>query len=119
MSHTAHALPPLYARWMDALLAAPLPVESNATCGDCAMVLPALPEGGPESYRRDTKCCTFLPELWSFLVGGVLLDAPEPGSPAERGRRSVEARLDAGLGVTPLGLGKSPAHAALYDRGGQ
>lgn len=117
MSHTGHVLPPLYARWMDDLLAAPVPAETNATCGDCVMVLPEHPHGGPESYRRDTKCCTFLPELWSFLVGGVLLDEPEPGSPADRGRRSVEARLDAGLAVTPLGLGKTRLHATLYGAG--
>jgi hypothetical protein len=117
MSHTAHVLPPLYAGWMDALLAAPVPAESNATCGDCAMVFADRPEGGADAYRRDTKCCTYLPELWSFLVGGVLLDVPAPGSPAERGRRSVEARLDAGVAVTPLGLGKAPLHAALYERG--
>jgi hypothetical protein len=56
-----------------------------------------------------------MPTLPNFLVGRMLAD----DDPAfARGRRTVEARLAARLAVTPLGLGPTPTHAALYARHG-
>ena len=109
------SLPPLYADWIDDLLGAPIPDETNATCLDCAMVVSGEPNAAEGGFNPQTKCCTFLPELWNFLVGGVLLDeSPE----AARGRATVEARLDAGVAVTPLGLGRSSTYKLLYEHGG-
>ena len=106
-------LPPLYARWMGELLPGPLPVERYATCGDCAMC--ATPELGQTAqlafYSPRTKCCTYLPNVWNFLAGRLLED-DDPA--AARGRATVEARIEAGAGVTPLGLGKTPAYILLY-----
>ena len=110
---TSDVLPPLYARWMDEMLGAEIPPESNATCGDCAMVVSdvdaAAAVGG---FNASTKCCTFHPDLWNFLVGRALLD-DDPSS--ARGKASVEARIDAGLAVTPLGLRRTRAHHVLYE----
>jgi hypothetical protein len=90
-------LPPLYARWARDLLGADIPRETEATCADCAMV------GGDDvSFRPDTKCCTFYPVLPNFLVGR-LLDVP-----------SIAARIDAGVGATPLGLEAPAAYRAVY-----
>lgn len=113
---TTSPLPPLYSRWMDELLAAPIPPEEQATCSDCAM----CPTGGQTvrglaTFDPGIKCCTFIPELWNFLVGRVLADE-DPA--AAEGRATVIARLESGRMVTPLGLGKSPAHRTLYREGG-
>ena len=57
-------------------------------------------------FNPRVKCCTFVPVLPNFLVGRILRDS-ERGQP--QGRASVEARIATGIGVTPLGLGRSPA----------
>jgi len=104
----ASVLPPLYARWIDDLLGAPIEPETNATCADCAMGAPANAPPDPETvyFNPRVKCCTFVPVLPSFLVGRILRDrAPERA----QGRASVEARIATGIGLTPLGLGRSPA----------
>jgi hypothetical protein len=108
----ASSLPPLYAGWIDALLGAPIPAETNATCRDCAMLVPPPERASDDAgYDPATKCCTYLPVLWNFLVGGVLLDDTAVSA---RGRASVEARLDAGVAATPLGLQAPPVSRLLY-----
>jgi len=108
-------LPPLYAAWVDELLQGPIPPETEATCHDCAMCAKgtevAAPNGDGYFFNPQTKCCTYLPELHNFLVGRMLSDE-DPASAT--GRATVEARLQAGIAVTPLGLGRSPVHALLY-----
>jgi hypothetical protein len=101
-------LPPLYARWIDELLGAPIEPETHATCADCAMCAPAGTPPDPDAryFNPRVKCCTFLPALPNFLVGRILRDR-EPGR--ARGRASVEARIAAGIAVTPLGLGRPPS----------
>jgi hypothetical protein len=109
-------LPPLYARWMDGLLGGAVPAESKATCDSCAMLPPkdARVARGELFYSPITKCCTFLPELANFLVGGILND-DDPALSA--GRQTIERRIDAGLNVTPLGLGRSAKYSVLYNQG--
>jgi hypothetical protein len=110
---TSEVLPPLYARWMDEMLGAEIPPESNATCGDCAMVVSESDaSANVPGFSASTKCCTFLPDLWNFLVGRALLD-DDPAS--LRGKAGVEARIDAGIAVTPLGLRRSRSYQVLYD----
>lgn len=96
---------------MDELLPAPVESETHATCADCAMCQPADAPAEPNVhyFNPAVKCCTFLPALPSFLVGRILLD-PDPG--LAPGRASVEARIAAGVAVTPLGLGRPAAQDA-------
>ena len=61
-----------------------------------------------QGFNPNVKCCSYLPELWNFLVGGLLDD--EHADPA--GRASIEARIDSGAGVTPLCLGQTPTYRA-------
>jgi hypothetical protein len=107
------ALPPLFAKWMGALLPGPIAAERAATCDRCAMCRPVDPEHAPpdQFFSPVTKCCTYLPELSNFLVGRILAD-DDPG--AALGRASVEARIDAGAGVTPLGLQRTQLYSLLY-----
>lgn len=101
------SLPPLQARWLDAVLDAPaLPDEVHATCDDCAMLAdPALPPGALV-FSPDTRCCTFLPTLANFLVGGALRGA------SPHGAASVRRRLAAGGELSALGLTADPAVVA-------
>jgi hypothetical protein len=70
---------------------------------------------GPEAKRYSfdpiIKCCTYLPALYNFLVGRILLDT-DPD--AAKGRATVEKRIDEKLGVTPIGLMQTPMFALLY-----
>jgi len=115
-------LPPLFARWMGDLLPGPIPAERHATCDRCAMLAPDA--GGPGDaigagalfYSPSTKCCTYLPDLASFLVGAILSDPTDRDPAAAAGRATVEARIDAGVGVTPLGLERAPVYTLLYHK---
>jgi hypothetical protein len=109
-------LPPLYARWTESLLGAPIPGERRATCDACAMCRPAGEPPRPDDRYFDpgTKCCTYMPVLPNFLVGRILAD----GDPAmSDGRASMLGRINARLAVTPLGVGRPPGYAVLYDDG--
>jgi hypothetical protein len=108
-------LPPLYAEWMDQLLPGTIQPEGLATCHDCAMCAPpgGAPALGGPYFAPDVKCCTYLPSIWSFLAGRILEDrSPE----AAEGRAGVERRLEAGVAVTPLGLGRTPVFQLLYQK---
>ena len=112
-------LPPLFAGWMSGLLPGPLPTEERATCDSCAMLRPAAapaPVGrDPEIFfSPETKCCTYLPDLANFLVGRVLSD-PDPA--AAVGRATVEERIEARVGVNPLGLAQPTKYTLLYQSG--
>ncbi len=112
---TSSPLPPLYARWFDDLLGGDIPAETRATCHDCAM---CDSEGehqkpGSKLFNPEVKCCTYLPRLPNFLVGMILAD--EDPLMAE-GRATVEARLQAGIAVTPLGLEQPLKMRFLYTQ---
>jgi hypothetical protein len=107
------ALPPLYHGWMRELLGGPLPDEQEATCNDCAMCAPeSVPHRG-EFFDRDTKCCTYIPEIFNFLVGRVLADESADEA-ARKGRASLVARIARGVAVTPLGLGRPRPYLLMY-----
>jgi hypothetical protein len=100
-------LPVLPAGWLAALLDAPIPEETEATCDRCVMVS-TLPGIG---FHPESKCCTYTPELHNFLVGAML---DEPGE----GATTVRARLERKIAVSPLGLHRPRTHLVLYDDGG-
>jgi hypothetical protein len=107
-------LPPLHAAWLDGLLPGPIPFEKRASCDSCAM-LPPSTAGVPQGdlfFSPVTKCCTYLPDLANFLVGRVLAD-DDPD--AASGRATVEARLDAGVGVDPFGMRQTRLYTNLYQ----
>ncbi len=62
-------------------------------------------------FDESTKCCTYQPQLANFLVGAMLED-DSAGFAA--GRASVERRIDARDGVSPLGLARPWAYDLLY-----
>jgi hypothetical protein len=112
----ASLLPPLYERWVNELLGRAIPPETEATCRGCAMLAEGAGNHSPDRRYFDstTRCCTYLPNLPNFLVGPIIADAA-PRLAA--GKRSVEARLDRGVAVTPLGLGTPATYTLLYANG--
>ena len=112
-SITTSTLPPLYARWMEHVLSGRIPEETDATCAECAMCSTdiTLHSRSEDFYNPETKCCTFTPTLPNFLVGRILSD---DDALFAQGRLSVEARLGAGVAVTPLGLGTPLTFRSLY-----
>jgi hypothetical protein len=112
---TSEVLPPLYAGWMAELLPGPIPRESRATCDNCAMVAPAgrQHDSREHYFSPAIKCCTYVPTLRNFLTGRILADTDPT---AEPGKATVIKRIAGGIGVTPLGLAKSPVFKVLYER---
>jgi hypothetical protein len=115
----ASSLPPLYAAWIDELLEKkPVPDETEATCDDCVL---CPREGVPTPFgadhlNPDTKCCTYTPDLPSYLVGRIL--ATKEGDAAfQHGRAALEKRIASGAGVTPLGVACPPVTHLLYLEG--
>jgi len=109
------SLPPLYAGWMADLLKGPIPREADSTCDDCAMWAAPGDTSRPDFFfLPETKCCTYIPNLPNYLVGRIL-DDTDPAFAA--GRATVEARIDARIGVTPFGVATPSVHSFLYERG--
>lgn len=115
MATSSSPLPPLYDRWMRECLPGAVPNEPKATCSDCAMCASAGHLDSPRDpvfYNPKTKCCSYMPLMWNFLTGAVLQDDSPEAAP---GRASLEARIDAGIAVTPLGLERPPVYSLLYS----
>lgn len=108
------SLPLLSARWMADALPSTLPAESRAPCLSCPMSVESA-VGRPAAvahFNPRTKCCTYLPNLRNFQVGGILSDA-EPAM--AHGQRTVRQRMAEGVAVTPLGLGWPASFDAAYS----
>lgn len=110
-------LPRLYARWMGDVLPGPIPAETEATCDDCAMCA-----GGADRPTADflfdpsTKCCTYIPELPNYIVGLILND---DDANFAAGRATMIDRLETGVAITPISIGKSPTEMFLYQQTSQ
>lgn len=101
-------LPALQQSWMDELLGGPIPSEPRSTCSSCPQT-----EVESDELRFDprTKCCTYMPAIHNFLAGRILLDDdPE----VAKGRATVEARIERGEAVTPVGLLATQLYVDTY-----
>src|SRR5260370_25769972 len=110
------SLTPLYSGWMDDLLGGQIPRESKATCDDCAMCArPGDVTGNDDQFFDPAiKCCSIVPELSNFLVGGIL-SGSEQNTESLHGRESVLGRIREATAATPLGLGQTPVFRLIYD----
>lgn len=107
------SLPALYANWIEECLDGAVPDETLATCERCPMCEPvASSHAGTAAFDSRTKCCTYTPNLPSFLAGLVLRDASD-----ERafGRQSLLRRIEARDGVSPLGVAPPRDAEVLYN----
>jgi hypothetical protein len=101
---------------MDGLLRDPIPPETRSTCEDCAMCAPSGMAADPKTlyFSPRVKCCSYQPKLPNFLVGRILED---PDFSFSAGKTTLERRIDAGIGVSPLGLDQTPTYSLLYKHG--
>jgi hypothetical protein len=106
-------LPRLYSRWLSQALGRLPPREARADCATCPMTSddPTRHPAAAVHFVPTAKCCTYLPELPSFLVGMALLDK----GLAAVGAQSIVDRIDRVIGVTPLGLIRTPVYGLIYD----
>ena len=106
-------LPPLYARWIEQLLQATIPDETEATCLDCAMCTTKSMERTESDhlFHGKTKCCTYFPAVPNFLTGKILQDQ-DPSFSA--GRLRFLGQLFMFTVITPLGVRPPPAESARY-----
>lgn len=107
-------LPQLYLRWLRDALPGPVPAESNATCESCVMLPPRGVPTPPvrAQFSSETKCCTFVPTLPNFCVGGILAHGINHNS---HGYESLVTRIRNGIGVSPLGVDSAPSYKLLYE----
>jgi hypothetical protein len=95
-------LPPLLARWTEALLGAVPEEELEATCDHCAMqAQPGAKKGPSDIYFGDGKCCTYQPRIHNFLAGNILADT-DPSM--HRAREILEEMITRRSGATPMGV---------------
>jgi hypothetical protein len=107
-------LPSLYTSWMQDVLNGPLPTEREATCNDCAMCpQPGQPEAQTKNlFNPKIKCCTYIPEVYNFLAGSVLLQEEPSSAP---GRDALLNRIHGKVDITPLGIGRGKVFSLLYQ----
>jgi len=103
-------LPSFYSKFLPKFFERLIPVETMATCGDCAM-WPEAERSFPEriSFNKATKCCTHYPNLPNYLVG-ALLSSTDPAH--KEGRDRVLRKIHRRVGVTPRGILR-PEHYSL------
>lgn len=109
-------LPDIYRNFLPEFFERPLAEERHATCANCVMCPPAVPDLPPEAYfSPSTKCCTFHPALPNYSVGGLLLDSSDAG---REGRRRIQAKIARRVGVTPFAI-MPPARVHLIQQHGK
>ena len=70
-----------------------------------------LPADHETFFTPQTKCCTYVPEMPNFLVGGVLAD-DDPELAA--GRASLRERMRDKSSMSPLGVARKLSYALRY-----
>ncbi len=112
------SLPDLYRNIFPRFFEELIPVETYATCSDCAMCSkpnePQMP--GVNYYSVDAKCCTFFPKLSNYLVGGILTDAT---TEMEEGRRRILKIIESRVGVNPYGIFPPKKYSILHKHGSE
>jgi hypothetical protein len=108
-------LPDLYQNLLPEFFERPLAEERHATCHQCAMCPPPVPDLPRDAYfSPSTKCCTYHPTLPNYSVGGLLLDMSDAG---REGRRRIQEKIARRVGVTPFGILPPPRFRLLMTHG--
>jgi Fe-S-cluster containining protein len=112
-----HDLPDLYRKILPEFFEELLPIETFATCNDCAMCLKADqdPLPGTDYFKPNVKCCSYYPKLPNYLVGGLLADN-NPGM--DEGRKRIRERIRKRLGITPQAADVLKKYSVLIKSGG-
>lgn len=117
MTRLLDTVPEFYQRFLPDLFRQQVTHEAKATCDNCAMCESSCNnavgavDGESRFFRPDTKCCTYHPRLPNYLVGAILSDTSDE---LAEGRRRLEAKLEARIGITPQWLKPSARYNLLY-----
>lgn len=104
-------LPELYRNFLPAFFKREIPVETGATCMDCAMVRGSdAPFPGGVYFSKKRKCCTYYPELPNYMVGAILTST---GSDLAEGRNRVRLKIKKRICITPLGIARPKKYTFL------
>jgi Fe-S-cluster containining protein len=103
-------LPEIYKNFLPKFFESTIAEETAATCRDCAMWKRSEADQPDEFYYlRETKCCTYYPNLPNYLVGALLSDTDLS---SESGRTRIRKTIKSRIGVIPHGL-RCPEKFAL------
>ena len=91
-----------------------VPEETASTCSDCAMwVEPGEGTSSSIQFSRETKCCTFYPNLPNYLVGALL---SQEETYLKKGKERVDKLIYSRVGITPLGIRRSRKYELLVRK---
>jgi hypothetical protein len=110
-------LPDFYRNFLPELFEQLIPVETLATCNDCAMCLKPGQDPLPnvDYFKPDVKCCSYFPKLPNYLVGGLLSD----NNPAmDEGRKRIREKIHKRIGITPQAVDVPKKYSVLIKLGG-
>lgn len=104
-------LPHIYAQFLPEFFLNPIPVETSASCMNCAMLeKTGAQRGSPKFFSPETKCCTHHPELPNYLVGALLSDTAHDH---EVGQQRISDKISARTSITPLGVLRPKKYSLL------
>lgn len=97
------SIPALWEPWLRALEVRPPPREPRSNCAACVMCSDDdwTSRHAEVRFRPDARCCTYLPGLWCFQVGGALADEATPPAVRARLLERVNSPLAGPVGVAP------------------
>ena len=108
------ALPEIYKNFLPKFFENPIPEETAATCYDCAMwKKPGVDQPDESYYLRETKCCTYRPNLPNYLVGALLSDTDLS---LESGRTQIRKTIKSRIGVIPHGIRRPEKLTLLINK---
>jgi hypothetical protein len=108
------ALPEIYKNFLPKFFENSIAEETAATCSDCAMWKGSGTDQADESYYlRETKCCTYRPNLPNYLVGALLSNTDFS---SESGRTQIRKTIKSRIGVIPHGIRRPEKIALLINK---
>jgi hypothetical protein len=117
MDSIRRLLPPVYSGFVDEFFDRPKVVETRAECGKCVMCDHGQPSPVAMDYfNKETKCCTFFPQLPNYLVGAILAD---PSPEMEEGKKRIREVIANRMGTLPWILTRPRKLAFLMSNYGE
>lgn len=106
----------VYQSKLDEIFALEVPEEKFATCDNCVMVCKDKSKTNLafKAFEPGLKCCTYHPNLPSYLVGSIL-SSTEAGLAS--GRELMARKIEGKIGVTPMGIFAPKLYNLLYRQG--
>lgn len=93
----ADKIPALYAKLLPELVDRIVPEEKVATCSNCTLAM------SPKSIHKNTKCCSYYPQIPNYLIGGLLQDELLG---LDKGKVVARKLISNKIGISPFGINK-------------